>query len=107
MVKSNNIFKFVFLVLFLFFLVLYMSQSFGYYEYNNRKTNTLTEESVKRFEQDIKDGKNIKASDYIKKDNDYNNKLSKFGLKLSNIVGSVFDGVMGFLFYEVDRTVNS
>lgn len=105
--KSKNIFRFVFLVLFLFFLVLYITQAFGYYEYNNRKTNIMTEESIKKFEQDIKDGKNVKASDYIKKENDYNNKLSRLGLKLSNIVGDIFDGVVGFVFYEVNRTVNS
>lgn len=104
--KSSNFFKFIFLIFFLFFLVLYISQAFGYYEYNNRKINTMTEESVKRFEQDIKDGKNVNATDYIKKDNDYNNKLSKLGLGLSNIVGNIFDGIMGFLFYEVDKTVN-
>lgn len=105
--KSKNIFRFVFLVLFLFFLVLYITQAFGYYEYNNRKTNIMTEESIKKFEQDIKDGKNVKASDYIKKENDYNNKLSRLGLKLSNIVGDIFDGVVGFVFYEVNRTVNN
>lgn len=105
--KSKNIFRFIFFMLFIFFFALYVTQAFGYYEYNNRKTNIMTEESVKKFENDVKEGKNITASDYIKKDNDYNNKLSKFGLKLSNIVGDVFDGVMGFLFYEVDRTVNS
>lgn len=105
--KSNNIFRFIFLVLFLFFLVLYITQAFGYYEYNNRKTNVMTEESIKKFEKDIQDGKNIKASDYLKKENDYNNKLSKFGLSLSNTVGNIFDGIMGFVFYEVDKTVNS
>ncbi len=104
---SKNFFRFIFLPLFLFFLVLYITQALGYYEYSNRKTNTMTEEAVKKFEKDLESGKTINASDYIKKENDYNNKMSRFGLKLSNTVGSVFDNVMNFIFYEVDKTVNS
>ena len=107
MKSNNNFFKILFLTLFLFFLVLYITQALGYYEYNNRKTNIMTEESVKKFEKDIEEGKNIKASDYIKKENDYNNNISRFGLKVSNAVGDVFDNIMNFVFYQVDKTVNS
>lgn len=104
--KSNNIFRFIFLTLFLFFLVLYITQALGYYEYKNKKTNILTEKAVKKFEEDIKKGKNVKASDYIKKENDYNNNISRFGITLSNVVGDVFDNVMNFIFNEVEKTVN-
>lgn len=105
--KNKNFFRIVFFTLFLLFIVLYITQSLGYYEYNNRKTNTMTEDAVKRFEEDIKSGKTIKASDYIKKDNDYNNNMSRFGLKLSNSVGNVFDGIMNFIFYELNKTVSN
>ena len=45
-------------------LVLYFGQATGYYEYKNNQKTTLTEESIKRFEQDIKDGKDINVSNY-------------------------------------------
>ena len=104
---KNNVFGFIFLTLFLFFLVLYITQALGYYEYSNRKTNIMTEEAKERFEKDIESGKKIDAGDYSKKEDDYNNKMSRMGLKLSNAIGDVFDGIMSFIFYEADKTVNS
>lgn len=104
---KNNIFKGIFLTLVLFFLVLYITQALGYYEYSNRKTNIMTEEAKEKFEQDIENGKTINASDYIKKENDYSNKMSRLGLRISNAIGDAFDGIMSFIFYEASKTVNS
>ena len=65
------------------------------------------EEAKEKFEQDIKSGKNIKASDYIKRENDYNNNLSKSGLFISKTIDDVFSNVMAFVFNEINKTVNS
>ena len=104
--KGKNVFRIFLFTMLILFTTLYITQALGYYEYSNHKTNRLTEEAVERFEQDIKDGKQVKASDYIKKDNDYNNNISKFGIKVSNIVGDMFDGVMKIIFKQVNKTVN-
>ncbi|MDO5003514.1 MAG: hypothetical protein Q4E39_04745 [bacterium] len=104
--KGKNIFRIFSLTIFILFTTLYIIQALGYYEYSNRKTNQLTEEAVKKFDADIKAGKNVKASDYIKKENDYNNNISRMGLTLSNTVGDIFDGIMSFIFSGIDKTVN-
>ena len=104
--KGKNVFRIFSLTIFILFTTLYIIQALGYYEYSNRKTNQLTEEAVKKFDADIKAGKNVKASDYIKKENDYNNNISRMGLSLSNAVGDIFDVIMSFIFSGIDKTVN-
>lgn len=92
--------------LILLYTALYITQAMGYYEYTNRKTNTLTEKAVEQFEKDLKKGKKVKASDYIKEENDYSNKMSKGGVFLSSAIGSVFDSFMKFIFSEVSKAVD-
>ena len=104
--KGKNISRIVIFTLIILYTALYMTQAMGYYEYLNRKTNTLTEKAVKQFEKDIKNGKKVKASDYLKEENDYNNKLSKGGKLLSNTIEIVFDSMMKFIFSEVNKAID-
>lgn len=104
--KGKNIARVVIFTLIILFATLYITQAFGYYEYSNKKVNTLTEEAVEKFEKDVKDGKTIKASDYIKEENDYNNKLSKMGLSFSEFISSSFNKMMNFIFKEMDQAIN-
>ena len=104
--KAKNILRVFIFTMLILFTTLYITQALGYYEYSNYKTNRLTEEAVEQFERDIKDGKQVKASDYIKKDNDYSNNISKLGIKASDMVGELFDGIMEFVFKQVNKTVN-
>lgn len=103
--KGKNFFRIFMLVVFILFTTLYITQALGYYEYTNHKTNQLTEDAVKQFEEDIKSGKNIKASDYIKQENDYNNNISRMGIKMSNMVGETFDSIMNFIFKQINKTI--
>ena len=57
--KPEKIFKSVLMILFIIFISLYISQSSGYYEYEQYKKVELTKEQIKKFEQDIKDGKKV------------------------------------------------
>ena len=52
--KKNKIFKFIFGLFFMSFLVIYFSELTGYYEYQNYKKTSLTEEQIKKFEEDVK-----------------------------------------------------
>ena len=105
--KGKNVFRIIIFTLLILYTTLYITQALGYYEYTNRKTNALTEDAVKRFEEDVKSGKNIVASNYVKKQNDYNNNLSKSGMAISNLIEKTFDGVMSFLFNEIDKAISS
>lgn len=104
--KGKNVFRIVIFTLIILFGTLYITQALGYYEYSNRKINTMTEAEVKKIENDIKSGKKVDASDYVKKKNDYNNRLSKSGMAISKIIDKLFTGIMNFLFSEVDKAVN-
>lgn len=104
--KGKNVARIVIFTLLILYSTLYVTQALGYYEYSNSKTNALTNDAIKKFESDVKSGKNIKASDYIKKENDYNNNLSKSGLALSNFIENVFDEIMGYIFKEINKVVD-
>ena len=104
--KGKNVARIVIFTLLILYSTLYVTQALGYYEYSNSKTNALTNDAIKKFEGDVKSGKNIKASDYIKKENDYNNNLSKSGLALSNFIENVFDEIMGYIFKEINKVVD-
>ncbi len=80
----KRIFRFCLLTFFITFIVLYISQSAGYVEYENRKQATLTQKQIKKFEADVKAGKNINLKEYLKTNQkNYQNKLSGFGLDVS------------------------
>ena len=84
----NGLFKFIFIVLFVAFLTLYISNQTGYFEYQQRQNVILTEEKIKQFEIDVKNGVNLDIEDYLEDTKiNYNNKTSKFGLFLSNKLG--------------------
>lgn len=86
-ILGNKIFRRVWFTMFLIFLTLYVSQASGYYEYQVSKKTTFTTEQIKKFEQDIKDGKNIDINEYIANTNkDYQNKLSSSALSLSETI---------------------
>ena len=91
----NKTIKIIGIVLFIMFLSVYFSRyNTNYYE--NR--NVLTEEAIVKFEQDIKEGKDISINTYLKKEKDYNNKASTIGLKLSKGIEIGFKKSLKLLF---------
>ncbi len=85
--KGTKFFLFCLFILFVVYVGLYIANVSGYYETRLNHKTYLTNEEIKQFEQDIKDGKNISLKQYITKKNiSYNNKISKAGLFFSNCV---------------------
>lgn len=77
-------------ILFAVFMTLYISQATGYYNYEQHKRTELTKEKIAEFEQNVKEGKEIRVEDYL--DNikyDYNNSASKAGIKISKTIKEV------------------
>lgn len=82
--KKPNYFKYTFITLFIIFISLYFMNIIGYYDVNRNKT-LLTEEKIKEFENDIKNGEYIDLNNYLEEENrDYNNNFSNISLQLSN-----------------------
>jgi len=106
--KKEKILKYAFLTLFVLFLALYFTQTTGYYEYSNKKRTTFTEEEIKRFEQDIKEGKNLDLEEYLtNQEHDYDNKLSSFGLNLSRKIENAMNKGIEYLFKSIEGVINS
>ena len=106
--KKNKVYRFIFMVFFLSFLVIYFSELTGYYEYQNHKKTTLTEEQIKKFETDVANGKEVDINEYLVVDTtSYNNNLSKLASKLSdgisNLVQSGVESTFKFLSNIVDE----
>ena len=97
----TKIFRISFIILFVMFLTVFISNKYGYYEYQKHEQVTLTQEQIKQFEQDVKDGINIDLENYLDNTNkDYQTKISQFGLNISNsIADTVKNGVDGFFKY--------
>ena len=97
----TKIFRMSFIILFAVYLTVYISNKYGYYEYQKHERVTLTEEQIRKFEQDVKDGKQIDIESYVSDVNkNYQTKLSQAGLNLSNgLANIVKTGVDGFFKY--------
>lgn len=99
---GNKICSKIFMALFIAFFALYLSEKSGYYEYEQHKQTTLTEENIKKFEKDVAAGKNIDIKDYTTKENiNYETNVSKAGLNISKNLGKVvktgLEGTFSFL----------
>lgn len=98
---------FYFLIIFLFFfLVLLFAYYNGYYQTKNTKTKILTEEQIKVFESDIKNGKEIDIDEYVTLENkDYSNKLSIFIYKSSLKLEKIIDNSVKYIFKKAGEVV--
>ncbi len=96
--KLNKIFKYVLMTLFITFIALYISQSTGYFEFQNNRKATLTENQIKKFEEDVKEGKNIDIDKYITPPKNYDNNLAKAGLKVSETAQNYIQKIIGGTF---------
>ena len=84
--KKNYLFTF-FIISAIVYVSLFISSSSGYYEVKQKERTILTKESMKKFEKDVIEGKNIKIENYLKDTyKDYSNKVSNTGLKTSQTI---------------------
>lgn len=93
------------LFLLMFFSVYAMSLT-GYYESIDNKTNTLTSEAIKKFEKDVLNGEKIVASNYIREQKEYDNLLSRLGIKIGNFIEKIFKKIMHFILKEIEGAID-
>lgn len=98
--KERNPFFRILSALFLLFISLYIALESGYYEAKVTKKTAMTEESIKKFEQDIKEGNPIDVNSYTYNEHkDYSNNTtdaaifigSKVESFMSNGITEIFD----------------
>ena len=105
--KGKNIFILISSVTIIFFLALYFGEYTGYYKFSDNNKSTLTDEAIKRFEQDLKEGKDVNISNYLEEEKHYNNKASTFGMKLSSLIEKAFNKGMNALFSELEKAIEN
>lgn len=99
--------KFILFSFLVFFLVLLFAEHFGYYETKEQRVKTLTEEQIKIFENDIKEGKQIDITEYVLEENkDYTNNLSSSIYKISLILEKKTDELIKIIFNKAGNLVN-
>lgn len=100
-------FKIIGLTLVFLFAGLYFASNAGYIDYQERNKKVLTEEQIKRFENDVKENKIIDINNYIsKKEDEYDNKISSISLKVSQTIGQTFESAINFIFGELENVMN-
>ena len=92
-------------VLFIIYISLSIAMETGYYESKLNQKTMLTQESIEKFEQDVREGKNVDINDYVvEKNRDFSNGISKTGVFLSSLVEDFMaDGItkMGSIFKKL------
>ena len=100
----NKIIKIIMIFIMIFFLSLYFSKySSDYYEV---KTN-MTEEAIKEYEKDLKEGNNIVPNKYLKEEKSYNNKAAKMGIGLSRIIENIIDNGFKYMMRYLENNTKS
>ena len=70
------------------YLSIFIANNTGYYSFGSR-TN-LTNEQIKKFEEDVKNGVEVDLKDYLSDTNiSYQNNISKLGYNISSFIESL------------------
>ncbi len=90
------------------FLGLYLASRNGYIDYQARNQMILTQEQIKKFEEDVKNQRPIDIDNYIVREEDlYDNQLSKTSLKISNTIGRTIQNILNFIFGKLEGLMES
>lgn len=103
---KEKVIKFIFASFVIFFFVLIIAEKTGYYESRTTKTKTLTEEQIKVFEEDIKNGKEIDVTEYtVNLNKDYSTELSDNIYRVSLKLENIFDKSIKFIFSKMAKSM--
>ena len=96
--KKVKIAKYIFISLFLAFIISYVIEKSGYYEYNLQNKVIMTNESMAQFEKDLAEGKDVTKEDYVvSTTKDYTSTLTrttnKVSIKVNQFLKSGIEGV--------------
>lgn len=101
-----NFLKITFSVLFVIFLTLFFSGITGVYEYENKQKMLLTNEQIKKFEEDIKNGVEVDMEKYIDNNSkNYQNFFSNLGSTLSNTVSNFISSAVSNSFDTLTKFI--
>ena len=88
------------------YIALYFSYQNGYYEIKNNEKKILTEEMIKEYEEDLKNGVDVTNKEYTVVRKDYSNTYTKNLLKISRKKEKGLDKIIKYFFNKVGSTIN-
>lgn len=101
--KVLKVFLFLGIIAFLF---IYISYRNGYYIKRNEEEAILTEEKIKEYENDLKNGVDVSQKTYITIRDNYDNNYSRFLLGASHKIEKGIDSIIKFIFGRISKTIN-
>lgn len=88
--NKKKIIKVIFTCLFLAFVVSYVIEMTGYYEYNLQNKTIMTNEAISQFEKDLAEGKDVTMENYVvSTEKDYTSSLTRTTNKVSLKVNKI------------------
>lgn len=104
--SKKKIVKYMFSIFFIAFIISYVVGESGYYEYNLRNKSVMTSEAMERFENDLKEGKDVLMEDYIvNTTKDYTSRLTTGTNKVSTNVNTFLKKGIEGIFKFASRLV--
>lgn len=100
--------KYLLIVGIAMFVCMYMVTSGSYYEYQLRQKTDLTEDAIRQFEIDIKEGKDVDINDYLDNtEKDLNNRMSNFNKNISNKISNAVGNSIKYVFESISKAINN
>lgn len=101
----KKIIKYIPILIIILFLGLYFAYQNGYYERIIRDKITMTNVNIEKFEQDIKDGKDVTIEDYLEDEKDYSTKIGNTSLKVGGELEKIINSGIKFIFKKISSVV--
>lgn len=100
----TKLFKCLFFTLFVIYVAIYISGTTGYYDYSNHKKTVLTNEKIKQFENDVKEGKELNLENYLEYTHkNYSNKTSNMGSNVSRKISDASNVAIDYIFKALNK----
>ena len=105
--KKNKLLNFIITVIFLAYVVSYYIANSSYYEYELQERTILTNEKIKEFEEDVRNGENIDVKDYVVDEYvDYSNRMSNLVYNFSDKANNIARKCIRALFKKLSYLVS-
>ena len=102
----KNGFKIFLVILIVTYIILFISYRSGYYIDKNKEKMILTEEKIKEYEEDLKNGVDVTNKDYIVIDDSYDNKYTRMSLMISKKIENGISSIIKSFFSKISDTIN-
>ena len=88
------------------YIALYFSYRNGYYEIRNNERKLLTDEMIKEYEDDLKNGVDVTNKEYTVIREDYSNTYTQSLLKVSKKIENSLDKIIKYFFKKISTSIN-